>query len=393
MDFFHSTDLSEFFKPEDILEVVTDLKDTPFTGHFVSHNYEFICLCDAEGNKSVVPTSNVKYITSHKGTAPIAPIAEGTQMQSADSADVKPANDADQAFTPKVIKATSKWNDEFQEGVEGSLRDVSVKVVDKIDLDNHTRPSQRKKTYGQYGYSAEREPRKFSDPLDNLYLEAMGTVKRTGQPFCIITTNEGEDLKCMNFHALDHLYVGDKVIFSTYWYTSRYDVKETLQACNVVKVSSVGKLLSKMSELKYERNGKEAIANLTAILKKRYSDNDDVMDAIRDNGFDQYYTRDHKRPRIQEQAETGGNTDESGYYIPLAERMAKAAEEEADSPAAPEETPAAPEETPAAAEETPTAAEATAESIRQTDSEVTPEVYAEENPADYTDDNIKETAE
>lgn len=349
MDFFDAPDFSDFFTPDDILEVVTDLTSTPFTGRFVAYNYNYICLCDDDGRKSVVPNSNVKYITSHKSDAPAIhiPVAKYDERDSTESAADSQEIETETASTPIVIKPSTKWKDEFQDGVEGPLREVSVKVLGRVDLDNQSNSGPKKRYSGDERYSETKRPRKYNDPLDELYPEAMGTVKRTGTQFYIITTNDGQDLKCMKFHAIGNLYVGDKVLFSTFTYYSKYDNEGTLQACSVIKACSVGKMISIMEDMRYERNGKDFIADLTTMLKELYPDNEDVTAAIQDNGFDRYYTRDRKRIRKPETASIGENTDASGYYIPLAERKALSteAETEAAVEAEAEETVATIEET------------------------------------------------
>lgn len=308
MDFFHTTDLSQFFTSDDVLEVVTDLKDTPFIGYFVNHNYEYICLCDADGNKSVVPSCNIKYITSHK-SAPMpyaSPLPEAKTPET-ESFDTMPQNHiTPEENAPAGIEDTAEEDDAdngeprhimasgisetllsaTDDGVEGTLRVPTLRVTGKIDVDEINERNARKKKGQQHT--------RYVDPLEKLYPEAKGTVKRTGPKFGFITP-EGEDQdRCYQTHnVVGRIYPGDKVVYIA------YDYIKGPQARTVMKVCSVAEMIDRMEEMRYERYGKSQIADMVAILKEAFPDNDLVAEALRDTGFDRYKIRERHLPRTE----------------------------------------------------------------------------------------------
>lgn len=326
MDFINSTDLSEFFTKEDILEVITDLKDTPFTGHFVSHDYEFICLCDSEGNKSVVPNSHVKYITSHKEKS----TENFKDYETSDNSDAADNSDhSDNSEAAETLAAESS------DDLYSPYPKPSLKIVDKIDLDEIYRRNSRKKDYKETypSYSQKR----YEDPLSKLYPAGMGVVKSTGKKFGFITDNEGNDLCFQSYNVLGRVFVGDKVTFTS------YDHPKGRQARCVMKVCSVRSMLEKMEEMRYERYGKSQIADMVAQLKESFPDNDLVTEALRDSGFDHYKVREHfykpaytseisKEPEIS-------NTFETSETIESSEAL----DWEEDFPEVSTETPEAPD--------------------------------------------------
>lgn len=272
MDFFYSTDLSDFFKPEDILEVITDLKDKPFTGHFVNFNADFICLCDSEGNKSVVPTSNVKYITSHKENA--AAVSELSETFK--NSEISRNSDFPE---PQMISAKDASDEIYSPYPKPSL-----KIIDKIDLDEVYRRNSKKRiakdTYPSY------QSGKYVDPLSKLYPEEMGTVKTTGKKFGFVTAADGTDLCFQSYNVIGSVFPGDKVTFTA------YDHPKGRQARTVMKVTSVARMIERMEDMRFQRYGKSQIADMVAQLKESFPDNDLVAEALRDTGLDHYKVRE-----------------------------------------------------------------------------------------------------
>lgn len=340
---------SDFFTPDDILEVATNLASTPFSGHFVSYDFEFLCLCDDNGCKSVVPASSVLYITSHKAPgAPVVPFKPqaAKSLSEEDDSSVAPdestsASEPEQTepkpFTPMVVQASTAWKDEFSEGVEGSLRSPSVKVVDRVDIDFLNSRNERKKSVKTDRYA--KPETKFTDPLYDLYPKAMGTVKSTGKSFAFITTNDGQDLLCMNFNIIGRVFPGDKVTFTTFMHFDKRANEDKLQARTAMKLTSVGEMISKMEEMRYERYGKNQIADLVAQLKEFFPDNEDVRDALRDLGFDRYEVRKPRPRHIAEKlTATEKPAEESEEELPAAEAIGDAEISEPSETADPSET-------------------------------------------------------
>lgn len=364
MDFFHTTDLSEFFTSDDVLEVATDLKDTPFIGYFVSHNYEYICLCDADGNKSVIPSCNIKYITSHK-SVPMTfatPLPE-TKTQETESCDAMPEcpvtseEDAPADMDDKAVEAgednskprhimasgiSETLLSATDDGVEGTLRVPTLRVTGKIDVDEINERNARKKKNQQHS--------RYVDPLEKLYPEAKGTVKRTGPKFGFITPEGEEQDRCYQTHnVIGRIYPGDKVVFVA------YDHIKGPQARTVMKVCSVAEMIDRMEEMRYERYGKSQIADMVAILKEAFPDNDLVAEALRDTGFDRYKIRERHFARPENPVATSYAPETSvtpeDIETPASDTQAEETDMTPAEASLPEETPAAESlstETPAA---------------------------------------------
>lgn len=270
------TDLSKFFTPDDILEVATSLAGGPFKGHFVSIDNDYLLLCDPDGRKSVIPSEQISYITSSKLPGSHAPASTEAASGESTEADGSPQHIMGSGISESLLSVTDA-------GVEGTLRVPTLKVIGKLDVDEVNRRNARRKTSKEsFSYRAP----KYVDPLEKIYTKPMGTVKSTGPKFNVVTLPDGTETTCQSFFTIGNIYPGDEVTFVFYDYHNPKTNEVRKQVRSMMRTGSVASIIATMEDKRFDPRKKGMIADLTSILKDQFADNDLVMEAIQEAGFE-----------------------------------------------------------------------------------------------------------
>lgn len=294
---------NNLFTPSIQVEIVTDFDANPIAGAFHAIDDHYVYVVDTNGLPVAV---SLKHMMACRAVAAAAQQPEDTPQS-------EPVVETP-APEPEPIPEATPQNPITVPSIDGN----ELRIVGRIDLDALQQRPRKRPRIDHAPAPQEPRPEKphhshHADVLDTLVPQAMGVIKRTGPKFGFITDNNGTDIRYQAYNAVGLLQEGQPVLFSTYLHPTG------VQARAVHAVSSVGAILDNMTRME-RYNDTRPLADMTAQLLAAFPDNQDVLNAIADCGFDRY--QQYQRPQRPQRHDMDSKPQHHMTYTEKVKNMA-----------------------------------------------------------------------